>query len=315
MDEETSIDWASLTINLRPTDFGLQLVVSASIIKLPRSGYLIVEDMATFSLKRADTSKPILELPMSYLRRYLNVVQEHTTIKFVANIDQMLVKRVEKLRKGQDLEASLKTETIYMEVDRDSRELGKLGWLYLGPQRVKDFRLITTREWIDKVLVPAGYGRKLILEIPFGFPEFPSSLPDQTVMSSFRDHLLRAIKELMGGYESYMNCRNDEAVNKVRESLDSFRKFLKDNKILLLRELLENTSTCSHQISEEIFASIICIVDSLYNISSKGPHAVTRGGQIFDFRPNSEDSEALICGLLGVLIFLSKKFERRLQIH
>ncbi|GAF95569.1 unnamed protein product, partial [marine sediment metagenome] len=120
--------------------------------------------------------------------------------------------------------------------------------------------------------------------------------------------------ELNRAYDNHLNYRTDNAIDRTRESLDAIRRFLKENKTFLSTELLEKTSTCSDNISKEIFESLINIVDSLYNIASKGPHSVTRGGELLDFRPDTEDSEAIICGLLCTLLFLSKKLEKRLEI-
>jgi len=274
-----------------------------------------MDDRVTLMILRADGGQTILELPMLYQDRYLKISSRRLFVNFIADINQTLIKKVEKLRKGQDLKVSIRTETVYAEIDPDSRQFGKVKYLYAGGLgRTTNVKIVTAREWIENVLVPAGYGKRLILEIPLSFPEFPPSLPAKGIMKDFRDQLIRAIEDLNRAYEDYLNYRNDSSVDRVRESLDAFRRLIKDRKGLLLTELLERTSTCSQNISSEIFDSIINIIDSLYNIASKGPHAVTRSGLLFDFRPNSEDSEALICGLLGVLIFLSNKLEKRLQL-
>ncbi len=314
VNENKSIDWPSLSIKVDSTDLGLRIIIEVYLREPPEGHYFIIDDRVTLTLKRADNDLKILDFPISFRKRYLTISSIPYHVVFVADINQAIIKTVEKMRKGQDLKAELNTQTVYGEVDRTTGQFKKVNYLYISSARTSDFKTITAKEWIEKVLKPAGYGERLILEIPFTFPEFPPSLSTQNIMSDFRNNLNRAIEELNRAYDNYLNYRNDDAVDRVRESLDAFRGILKDNKTLLQIELLEKTSTCSRNISEEIFNSFINIIDSLYNVSSKGLHAVNQKGELHKFRAYSEDSEALICGLLSTLIFFAKKYERRLQM-
>ncbi len=309
-----SIDWASITLNSTSNDFGIRLNVGVYLTEPPAGHYFIMDDRVTLTLNREDNDRKILELSMYYKRKYLTISSVPYHVVFTTQINHDIIKTVEKERNGQDIKVMLRIESVMAEVDRSTKQFKEVMYLYLGSERTTDNKTVTAREWIDKVLVPLGYGKKLIIEIPFTFPKLPSLLPRQTVMNDFQNVLTRAIEELDSAYHNYLGYRNDDAVVRVRESLDAFRGFVKDNKMMLKTELLENTSTCSHHISEEIFDSLIQIIDSLHNIASKGPHAVTRSGELFDFRPYSEDSETLICGLLCTLVFLAKKLERRMMI-
>jgi len=248
--------------------------------------------------------------------KYNNIAHTKTTLRFIADITKPIINKIEKLRNGQDLQINFRGSTRYVQIDSEPNTFGKIANFYFSPIRTDANKTVTAREWIDIVLKPAGYGDRLIVEIPSSFPkidELSISIANRQVWVELRERLIRAITDLKRAQDEYLNYRNDNVADRVRESADAIRKFLKSNKTMLATELMENTSTCSSNISEELFNSLIKILESVYNFGSKSPHAVTRVGPLMEYRPDIEDSEMLIAGLLSVLLYISKKLEKRLQ--
>lgn len=180
-------------------------------------------------------------------------------------------------------------------------------------QQSSPFKVFTAREWVNSVLKKMGYGDRLILEIPIAFPSLDRLQEGSwSNLSDLQSRLVRAIKSLQQAQEEYLNYRNRDCLDRVREASDSLKKFLHDNENFP-EALLVRTATCSGNIAPELFGSLTNIVDAVFNFASKCPHAVTKAGNLMDYQPEAEDAEFLIGTTAAVLAYLSRKLEKSVQ--
>jgi len=171
----------------------------------------------------------------------------------------------------------------------------------------------------DKVLKPYGLNERFILEMPFKFPNISTLTTNKPELEVLKKRILKGINLLKRAKEEYDTTKDvDKIVNYIRQAADRLYNFpnaTNDSQKKALYKifgeyLIEKSSTGSNNISEALMTNIFDFNKSLFDISSKGPHAVTQSGETMEYHPKYEDADMLLGITSFVYYFLAKKFER-----
>lgn len=140
---------------------------------------------------------------------------------------------------------------------------------------------------------------------------------NKTELDNLKERIIRGIKLLKKITEEY-NMRKDseKCIDRIREVTDLLHNIPNKKSLYKIygEYLIEKTATGSDNISEEIIENIFNIIDALFNISSKGPHAVKRSGVSMEYYPKYVDGDTLLGITTFIYYFLSKKIERYFSI-
>ena len=132
-----------------------------------------------------------------------------------------------------------------------------------------------------------------------------------------RDRIVQGVKLLRKAIVEYNTTKDvEKSVDYVRRATDLLHNIPNRNALYGIygRYLIGKSATGSDNISEDLMKGIFSIIDSLFNISSKGPHETTRKGERMEYYPKYEDADVLLGLVSFVYYFLSRKFERWLTV-
>jgi hypothetical protein len=177
--------------------------------------------------------------------------------------------------------------------------------------------VITREEWAEKVLKPVGVNDRFIFEIPCKLPDITSLNIEEAILNELKERIVHGINLLRNAINEYNTTKDmEKSVDYVRRATDLLHNIPNRDALYGIygRYLIEKSATGSGNISEDLMKEIFNIIDSLFNISSKGPHETTRKGERMEYHPKYEDADVLLGVVSFVYYFLSKKFERWLTI-
>lgn len=313
--DEARVDINSLSLQIEQRD-SERVLIAQVYGEFPLANFFILDEDIRLEFKIAGKETTLHELKMSMGARLQNIPGNPTSVRFYSPLPQSSIEKIENQRRGHDLVLNLNINNVtYAPIDGTTGTFGKISRFYWSPTKTSEVKVYTAREWIDTVLKKTGYGDRLILEIPVTFPHLDASLPSQqTSLSELGNRLVRAIADIQRAHEEYLNHRNDSCIDRVREASDSLRTFI-DKESTLSEELLTRTATCTKNVAPELFESLTTMVNSIFSLSSKGIHAVTKRGESMDYRPDSEDAELLVGAMSAIVAYLATKLEKRTKLE
>ncbi len=293
--------------------------------------FLILESNTNLLFKNVSSNESI----EVYCEPYENYIGSSTRyFKFFTYLTPDLFQSIETIRSGENLKVNVNIGKLYLlnfkagvfnPIPDSITEIRK-GEIstdnFLIVQRPvhkesQEFLLITREQWSEKVLKPYNLISRFIIELPYQFPDISIQNVNKTELNDLKDRIIRGIKLLRNITEEY-NMRKDseKCVDRIREVTDLLHSIQNKQSLYKIygKYLIGKTATGSDNISEEIIESIFNIIDALFNISSKGPHAVTRSRVPMEYYPKYEDGDILLGITTFIYYFLSKKFERFFSI-
>lgn len=295
--------------------------------------FIILESNTTLLFKKEGSNK-ILEVYCEPNGNYIN--SSTTYFKFFAYFTPELYQSIEDFRAGGNLEVNLNITNLYLlrfeamgQFNRiqDSKiqvREGKIStdnfFIIQRPiyEHSLEFLLITREQWSEKVLEPYNSINRFIVEMPFHFPDISNHNVNQAELDDLKERIVKGSNIVKKTIKEYAITKDsDKCIDKVRQATDLLHT-IPDRHLkykIYGKYLIEKTTTGSDNISEDIIKEIFKIVDSLFNISSKGPHAVTRSGVPMEYYPKYEDGDTLLNIITFIYYFLSKKFERFFKIQ
>ena len=283
--------------------------------------------MAKIILQR-ERNGEIFEIYASpYEKRLYPGVRQH--IHFYTFLTPELCKDIESFRAGGNLRVHLRIDELYLlfyepyddfsQINSSTsilrgKILGVIILSYDGSAYTRDHLLVTREQWNEKVIRPLGMGERFIIEIPCKFSEINKDIKNDAV-NDLKNRLIRGANLLRRAIDNYNTSADvEKCVNNVRKATDLLHNIQsRDDLIQLYGEyLIKKSSTGSDNISKELMNDVFKIIDSLFNISSKGPHETTRKGVPMEYHPKSEDAEMLLGIVSFVYFWMLKKLERSL---
>jgi len=240
-------------------------------------------------------------------------------LDFRKELSPSLVKALEEFRDGDNLKLALGLDLWMVSYDYsvDDSSVNRFGQIehfsYNNLGRMSEYKIITREDWIEKVLNSLGFGKRFIVEVPCELPDIGPLAVQEPSLQNFKDRIERGARELNSAMEKMAKGDKDGAIERVRIAADTLHGFLHqpDVEIVLADYLMVRSNTTTQNVATDFIRGFSRIVDALFYMASKGPHAVTRRtGQLMDYHPEIEDAETLIGIALMVFRYLSKKFER-----
>lgn len=326
----------NLKIKEIPNDLKLESVIPGVLfpklileVEINSPGeFLILESNANLLFKKEGNNES-LEI---FCEPYENYIGSSTRyFKFYTYFTPELFQTIETFRAGENLKVNVNIRKLYLlrfkamgtykPIQGSKTEVRK-GEIstedFFIIQRLiyrhsQEFLIITRDLWSEKVLEPYNSINRFIIEMPYQFPEISNTNVYKAELDDLKDRIIRGIKILRKAIKEFIITKDSEkCVDRVRKATDLLHSI--PNKHLLYKiygeNLIEKTTTGSDNISEELIKNTFNIIDALFNISSKGPHAVTRSGVPMEYHPKYEDGDTLLGITTFIYYFLSKKFER-----
>jgi len=327
---------SNLEIRDKPNDLKLESIKSGElypklILELEITSakdFLILESNANLLFMKEGSNESI----EVYCEPYENYIGRSTRyFKFYTYFTPDLFQTIETFRAGENLKININIGKIYLlnfkrigtfnpiqgsKTEIQKGEISTENFLIVQRPAYKqnqEFLNITREQWSDKVLKPYNTMNRFIIELPYQFPDVSTQNVNKSELDDLKDRVIRGITLLRKITEEYNMRRDSEkCVDRIREVTDLLHNIPNKKSLYKIygEYLIEKTFTGSDNISEEIIANIFNIIDALFNISSKGPHAVTKGRVIMEYYPKYEDGDILLGITTFIYYFLSKKFER-----
>lgn len=293
-----------------------QLILEIQVTS-PKDAFVVCS-LVQAVLSKEDTSE---KFPMDFAPKDNMISEGRKTIKFYKEISPAFIRKLEDFRGGSNLRLGVKVDMWFLSYDFDINvQAGKIGevmrmdWSNEG--RPGAHLIITREEWIKRVLKPLGFGKRLIVEIPCELPEIVILKPANKILQDFRERVVRAAKELQLAVEKSAKGDKDGAIEKVRKATDALLKNLlrkEDVRKVLAECLMVRSGTATTNVAPEFIDNFYRIVEALFDLSSKGPHAVTKRGELMEYHPELIDAETLTGLALMVVRYVSQKFEKSMK--
>lgn len=326
----------NLEIKEIPNDLKLESVIPGVLfpklileVEINSSGeFLILESNANLIFKREGNNES-MEI---YCEPYENYIGSSTKyFKFYTYFTPELLQSIETFRAGENLKVNVNIGKLYLlrfeamgtynPIQGSKAEVrkGEISaenfFIMQRPiyRHSQEFLIITREHWSEKVLEPYNSMNRFIIEMPYQFPEISIQNVYKTELDDLRNRLIHGIKILRKASKEYIITKDStKCVDRVREATDLLYNIPNKHSLYKIygENLIEKTTTGTDNISEELIKDTFKIIDALFNISSKGPHAVTRSGAPMGYYPKYEDGDTLLGITTFIYYFLSKKFER-----
>jgi hypothetical protein len=181
---------------------------------------------------------------------------------------------------------------------------------------------ISPDEYLNNILKKLGLDNKYMVEFPF---EIPSSIKSHSGLPTGINGLLSDLLTLVNYLETAISIiRNPRSTNDYRQvmdlvksSVDSIRSNVKNNRIIISKELFIDTGIITNidpgggdKAAEEIIEKVGDIMESIYQIASKPAHTKPRKGQPqlrFNISPEEADAQfVLVVGLASSKYLIEK---------
>ena len=319
-----------IKILVEPIEIGIQYpkLILEIEIKSP-SEFIILESNANIIFKKERGNKH-LEI---HCKPYENNISSSTRyFKFYTFLTPELLQSIETFRAGENLKVNLNIHKLYLlkyitkgyftPVQENSRTevlKGEISTdnIFIVQRPIyahdQDFLLITREQWGENVLELYNLNNRFILEIPFKFPNITIENTTEVELNELKNRILRGIDLLRKTIKKYNISKDvDKCINNIREITDLLHNITNRDALYEIygKYLIEKSITGSENISKDLIEKIFNIIDSLFYISSKGPHSTTRRGEPMEYQPKYEDGDTLLGITTFIYYFLSKKFER-----
>ncbi|MHA1251032.1 MAG: hypothetical protein ACTSRP_13650 [Candidatus Helarchaeota archaeon] len=290
--------------------------------------FLILESKVNFIFKKEIGNESI----SIYCEPYEKIINKSTKyFKFYTYLTKELLQYIETYRAGGNLKVNLNIENLYLlkfetlgtfnhiqgsNMEILKGEISTENILIIQRPIYKNsphFLIITRDEWCRKVLNPFNSIDRFIIEIPYFLPELSLISNNKTELNELKNRIIRGINILKKIIKEYTTTKDSEkCIDRIRETIDLLYNIPRKQLLYEIygKYLIEKTCTASNNISKDIIENIFSIVDALFNISSKGPHAVTRNKDPMEYYPKYEDADTLLGITTLIYYFLSKKFEK-----
>ncbi|MCL0079286.1 hypothetical protein M1O56_06505, partial [Dehalococcoidia bacterium] len=258
------------------------------------------------------------------------------SLRFYTFLTPELYQSIEAFRAGENIKANLNIRRLYLlpyetSGSSTSGQKGSATFMLKGniiPSELaiisyypgtsaRDRLLITREQWSDKVLKPFGTNDRFIFEMPCALPNITLIDPRRAELNELKDRIVRGIDLIKRAIDEYNTTKDvEKAVDYVRRATDLLHNIPNRDTLYKIYGyyLIDKSATGSDNISEDLIKRMFDIIDSLFSISSKGPHETTRRGDPMEYCPKYEDADMLLGVVSFVYYFLSKKFERWLKV-
>ena len=298
------------------------------------SKFIILESKAEIILEKEKGNGDLEILCKPY---DMHLSSNSRSIRFYTFLTPRLYQSIETFRAGENIKVHLKIDKLYLlkyettgtltPVQEDSVTSVAKGNIisdnlfivsyYVGAYK-RDRLLITRDEWAEKVLKPLGVNDRFIFEMPCKLPDITPINTKNAEVNELKNRIIQGITLIKKAKDEYNSTKDvEKTVDYVRQATDLLHNIPNRDALFEVygKYLIEKSATGSENISKEQIESIFNIIDSLFYISSKGPHATTRKTkERMEYCPKYEDADVLLGIVAFIYYFLSKKFERLLTI-
>jgi hypothetical protein len=316
-----------------------RFVVNMDIKSIEVDYFILDHDVKIVFERAIDNTNGTLEFSCVPSKRYIN--QNDKEISFYTLLTSQKYYDIENFRSGDNLRVQLLINHLYLvsfpsgklqRVKADSgtsisRNAPNVRYCLTVKHDVtkfndSDHRLLILREhWVEKVIKPYSMTDRFIVEIPYKLSDMADTTPpDEDDLKILKSRLEKGIALLRSAISEYAGAKDHKkCITNVREISDLLHtiQHKKSSDIgsdcirLYGSRLVEDTRTGSTHISHEMIEDIFGIIDKIFNISSKVPHAVTRGpGVPFDYDPDYEDAQMLLGVISLIYYWISVKLEK-----
>ena len=293
--------------------------------------FIILESKAKIKLEKEKGGSQLEILCKPYVMR---LRRTDRYIRFYTLLTPKLYQSIETFRAGENIKVHLEIDRLdllpyettgnFTPVQENSATSVLKGNiipdnLFVVSYFVERDRLLITREvWAEKVLKSFGVNDRFIFEMPCMLPDITSINTENAEVNELKNRIIRGIALIKKAKDEYNSTKDvEKTVDYVRQATDLLHNIPNRDALFEVygKYLIEKSATGSENISKEQIESIFNIIDSLFDISSKGPHATTRKTkERMEYYPKYEDADVLLGIVAFIYYFLSKKFERWLTI-